>query len=374
MRKLVLFGLFWGIGAGLAAAQDVRPAEVPPSDFPGAQYIDSTGCVFVRSGREWAAKLDDDGAQTCGFPPSRSAWSTDSVTPPPPSMAEIERDLTVSLVEAEGAGIDLMQLPTNPPQPVDVPTVRGAELGGARDAAIPVEAEPEAGPGAEIARALRADPVLEARMTMAVDPNARLCTLLGLKPSLKGGLPLGLDPTRGYCMGLAPPALPGWQAVAPHATGKDAPSGSATVIAKVEKSADPAARPITTHVAKQGNKARPVVVGPEGKTAVASKLERRATNDLAASPRKETTATSSGPDLGNIPATARFVQIGQFNPDGVTAAVAAIRTMGYPVARQTQLGSDGKRIIMAGPFDTRERLVAALDRLRRAGYPRAFAR
>ena len=72
-------------------------------------------------------------------------------------------------------------------------------------------------------------------------------------------------------------------------------------------------------------------------------------------------------------ATARDVQIGQFNADGVTAAIAAIQAMGYPVARQTKADVGGQKVVVAGPFATRERLIAALYRLRKAGYSRAFA-
>ena len=85
-------------------------------------------------------------------------------------------------------------------------------------------------------------------------------------------------------------------------------------------------------------------------------------------------ATPKEAEHERIAATARYVQIGQFSPDGVTATIAAIRAMGYPVARQTKPGEGGRRIILAGPFETRERLIAALDRLRKAGYTAAFAR
>lgn len=75
-----------------------------------------------------------------------------------------------------------------------------------------------------------------------------------------------------------------------------------------------------------------------------------------------------------VPAGARYVQIGHFSADGVTAAIAALRAMGYPIARQVKTNASGQRIVVAGPFDTRERLIAALDRLRKGGYPQAFAR
>ncbi len=385
MRQLVLFWLFWATGAGFAAAENGRPAETPPGDFPGAQYIDSKGCVFVRAGRDWTAKLDDDGAPLCGFPPSRSAWAGGYAPPPPPSMAEIERDLTISLVEAEGAGLDLAA-----EAPVVASLSRGAAAAGPMAAtpvragprppgtAGPVNAPAEQGPAAEIERALRADPTLAARMTAAADPNARLCDLLGLKPAANGGFAIGNDPTRGYCVGLAAQALPGRMAVPRALAGKivaSAPlAGKGTAPAPAVVSASTPMRagdkPIGT---------RPAATGPKtagGSAAKTGVLAKGAGTDMTGGKASgQANAASAAEALGErVPANARYVQIGQFNADGVMATIAAIRAMGYPVARQTKLDDHGQRVIVAGPFETRERLIAALDRLRRAGYAQAFAR
>ncbi|WP_080622095.1 SPOR domain-containing protein [Paracoccus yeei] len=73
-----------------------------------------------------------------------------------------------------------------------------------------------------------------------------------------------------------------------------------------------------------------------------------------------------------IPATARYVQLGRF-PDPAQAERAAGRAaaLGYPVLRGT--GRDSATLL-AGPFDTREAIVRALNRLRRAGFAAAVAR
>ena len=55
----------------LAWSQDV------PADFRGAQFIDASGCVFARDGNRWTARLDRDGQQICGFPPTEIADSGD---------------------------------------------------------------------------------------------------------------------------------------------------------------------------------------------------------------------------------------------------------------------------------------------------------
>jgi hypothetical protein len=75
----VLRGLCRGGVAGLliaapALAQLASPAELPPEDFAGQQYVDSKGCLFLRAGRpgsvEWIARVTRDGQPICDNPPS----------------------------------------------------------------------------------------------------------------------------------------------------------------------------------------------------------------------------------------------------------------------------------------------------------------
>jgi hypothetical protein len=57
----------------IAEAQGV-PAEIPPSSFSGAQYVDSRGCAFVRVGvaanTQWVPRVGRDRRPICGLPPS----------------------------------------------------------------------------------------------------------------------------------------------------------------------------------------------------------------------------------------------------------------------------------------------------------------
>ncbi|NHF71666.1 SPOR domain-containing protein [Paracoccus xiamenensis] len=294
-------------------------------------------------------------------------------------MAEIERELTVAIVAAEGAAIDLTQ-PTaaedHRAAPVakvrsDSPAIVARDTARQHRAVVTVGADPATGPGAEIARALHADPVLEARMTAAIDPNARLCALLGLKSLAGNGWSVGADPTRGYCKGLAPQALPSLREPVKEAGRK----GAASSLQPAAKGAEmPAARPQPSPATGAASQARATTAKSDSAAADAPGGRQNATAERPAMRKGGSASVGAGDPGGNVPANARFVQIGEFNADGVTAAVAAIRAMGYPVARQTKPNSQGQRIIVAGPFDNRERLIAALDRLRRAGYPRAFAR
>jgi hypothetical protein len=60
--------------AGPAAAQLAVPAELPPDDYAGQQYVDSKGCLFMRAGPKdaetWIPRVTREGVPLCGNPPS----------------------------------------------------------------------------------------------------------------------------------------------------------------------------------------------------------------------------------------------------------------------------------------------------------------
>ena len=71
LAGLVLAGL---VQAGPAAADLTGPAETPPADYGGQQYVDSKGCLFLRTGpkgREvWTPRVTRNGEPICDHPPS----------------------------------------------------------------------------------------------------------------------------------------------------------------------------------------------------------------------------------------------------------------------------------------------------------------
>jgi hypothetical protein len=61
--------------AGTAvAAEPQQPAEMPPADYAGLQYVDSKGCMFARAGNGaevlWIPRVSREGVPVCGNPPS----------------------------------------------------------------------------------------------------------------------------------------------------------------------------------------------------------------------------------------------------------------------------------------------------------------
>jgi cell division septation protein DedD len=80
--------------------------------------------------------------------------------------------------------------------------------------------------------------------------------------------------------------------------------------------------------------------------------------------------------LEMIPASARYIQVGAFaDGDNAVIVLRELSARGYPVA-QTRITdkAKGMRVIMAGPFPDRQKLVEALVALRQTGYVGAMPR
>ncbi|SHI64502.1 hypothetical protein [Wenxinia saemankumensis] len=124
----LLAGLGW-MQAGSVAAQ-VLPREFPPESYPGNQYVDSGGCVFIRAGvagaTRWVPRLSQSREQLCGFAPTFPEGI------PLPAMADIPDDLP-----------NLIAVPENAPAPAPA-----AEAGGpaATMAGRPVPTSPQVVP------------------------------------------------------------------------------------------------------------------------------------------------------------------------------------------------------------------------------------
>ncbi len=84
-----VLGLALGVMAGAAGAQSNGPAETPPADFTGAQFIDSAGCAFARAAingqTRWVPRLDPDRQPVCGLTPSLTPSLADAADTPAPA-------------------------------------------------------------------------------------------------------------------------------------------------------------------------------------------------------------------------------------------------------------------------------------------------
>lgn len=73
--QVLRLGLVLALLAAPAMARDpIRPAELPPADYAGQQYVDSKGCMFVRAGTAgkvlWVPRVSREGVPLCDNPPS----------------------------------------------------------------------------------------------------------------------------------------------------------------------------------------------------------------------------------------------------------------------------------------------------------------
>jgi hypothetical protein len=114
-----LKGIILGLAAslplgGVAMAEEGRaPAELPPSDYNGQQYVDSKGCLFLRAGDGgqvlWLPRVTRQGQSVCGYPPSggrvplgvdpgaTAAATPEEAAAPQPAPAATEAGLLVKV-------------------------------------------------------------------------------------------------------------------------------------------------------------------------------------------------------------------------------------------------------------------------------------
>lgn len=330
MRVLgVVVLVLWPPGMGHAA-----PEPPPPGDYPGAQYIDRTGCVFLRDGADWMPRLDPQGQPVCGFPPSKPAEGAAAPAAPPTP----EEVLTATLAEGLKPGDLATDAPARPP----------------RDAAP----DPDQ---AVLTRTLMREAALDRRLREVTAPAAPadLCARLGYRPVADAAIPAGGDVTRGLCPGMAADPGPAFSVAARSMP--DRAAGPVTDIAPGRDDPSPSEtrqKPAPTRSAHR--------TPPETSLHPGSVVARRATPD-----RSAPTAT-----VEMIPAHARYVQIGVYADDGnALAALRGLSALGYRTAQRAErIGDRTARAVMAGPFADRQALVRALTRLRSNGHPRAVAR
>ncbi|WP_188715475.1 SPOR domain-containing protein [Paracoccus acridae] len=319
----------WMVMAVLLPGQVLAaPEPPPPGDYPGAQYIDRSGCVFVKEGTAWLPRLDKEGRAVCGFPPSQPAEAAGaSGTVPTPEEA-------LTAVLAEG--------------------LRSGDLAaGAPPTALETAPDPAQ---AELDKTLAQQVELEARLRSAMAGQAPdgLCARLGYRPAGDKTPIIGGDVTQGLCPGMKADPAP------------------AVVAATVVEPKAAAASPSGTRPAKMPQKAedpaparRPQADTIQGGAKPASVVARRSEPPRPGAPLAEM-----------IPASARYVWIGTYADEAnALAALRRLSSLGYRTAQRSERTNDKvRREILAGPFADRQALVSALARLRANGYPRAVAR
>lgn len=322
MRAWLIIGWVFLLPGLLRAA----PVPPPPDDYSGAQYIDGSGCVYLRDGASWQQRLDREGAPVCGFPPSLPPGGADA-GPVPSTQERLAEILATDLRPGEW---------TSDPQPVEerrdpAPVPGGDRL--TRDVADSLQVMAQVRGGA-------------AASTTGSD---RVCSLLGYAPVGSDQQVVGHDVTLGLCPGMR--------------AGVPAPQVMATAT-----KADAVARP-RKNDARDAPEPAAVV---EDRRRVAGPAVQGRPQPAPSTPVDR--VVKDQPEM--IPASARFVRVGAFADDAnATLVLRKLSAMGYPVGqRYEQRAGQRVRAIMAGPFTDRQSLISALNQIRRKGYPGATAR
>lgn len=306
-----------------AAAQPLSridgPKELPPAGFAGKQYVDSTGCVFVRAGANgqisWIPRVDRNRKLVCGFEPS--------VRP-------------IRAVQAESGTPKLPGSPASGTQksaPQQLPVVSPGRATG-------TPAPENAQPAVQIvyARPLAADKTF---CPQPPDIAHRYLLSDGRRVTRCG--PGAGDPVA-YLNGLE----------ATNLTVNDA---------------QPAKQQVKRALAADAGAYQ--VVWSKGKLAVDKSVSKPAaakTATRAAEPQATTTgAVRSGP---------RYVQVGVYaEPGNADRAVATLKALGLKVSTaQGRSGQKPLRMVLAGPFESQNELAMALRLARQSGYGDAFIR
>jgi cell division septation protein DedD len=352
-----MFARFLGVaiiataaGALSAGAQNARdpyvPAELPPDSFTGQQYVDSTGCAFIRAGFSgqvnWVPRFDQDRNPVCGLPPS--------IPPAPPTAVAVapepEPPAPAPALEAPAAAprsaVAASPVPATPPAAAQVDVTGGPathcsnydDIGQAHTRGTPerpVRCGPQprhpvdglrtVGPGEQVWQpAARARPIPEGYRPAWRDDR--------LNPYRGQGTAAGEAQMRQIWTDTVPRQLvdPGGPAAVPYTSAQA-----------------PAAPDYGARVSTRGTIAPPA-------------SEARQTPPVAA---------------GN-----RFVQIGSFGvPANAQAAAGRFQSMGLPV-RLAEIRSGGQtlQVVLVGPFAAQADLDAALRAARQAGFSDAFVR
>ena len=418
-----LFGVV--IGASGAVAQNYAPAETPPASFKGRQYVDSTGCVFVRAGygdaTKWVPRINRDRTAVCGYKPSLAAAELAKAAPVPktvapsaappagaapkmaagqtPRMSAPAAKPSAHSTGAPMATVASNMMPetrhsTSPYSPVktlapravaqSAPARTQAPVAGSamtpRRYASPysVTADQKTPPVAPVtgARAPVAVPVASTSVCADLDPVAQAYMQPGKGRAVRCGPQdeLFAPSPRGQVVAVRPvarqiPREVSLGGLVPVVTTSPAPEGGwkpAFDDGRLNPYRGPRTQAGDAQMAQHWNTRKtPMEMRAAPGQVIYAPVARARVSTKSVAPAHTRTHQP-------VVSGKRFVQVGSYGvPDNAEAAKARLRALGLPVAT----GRAGRlTVIYAGPFNAPSALQEALISARRAGFTDALLR
>ena len=370
-------------GAASANAYTLRdiggPKEVPPASYTASQYVDSRGCLFARAGYggavTWVPRVAGNRKVICGQTPSlaggtRVAAVAAPVIAAPKAAVRASAPAATYLparvaVPAKSAPLGRQTIKIVSGQ-TDCPSLglgRGYLLSDGRQI---MQCGSQTGQSASyvvVSRGVK--PAVSAPVVViaavAVQPIAR-----GYKLAWTDGR-LSTTRAQGTAEGAAQMALV-WDDHVPRRL-IDRNSG------RVVTTSFPGLLYPYTDYATQEQAIATTRVAAAAKTPVkvAAKTTAGTAMTVAAAQvpggRLSTSAALASPSH-------RYVQVGSFGvPENASGAAARLQALGLPVRMaQASLGGKAVQIVLAGPFDSADQVMAGLAAARQSGFGDAFAR
>ncbi len=382
-----------------AAAKSLRqskgPAEVPPSSYKGAQYIDSKGCAFIRAGFggqvQWVPRVTRKRQVICGQSPSGVAGSTAPVASKPrqPQVAAA-RPQAVRTPNAPSAQTPKRQTANwnwfgNQRKPAaQVPSVQTkTTYGTARPktqvaAVVPAPVAPIFQRGYQIRRgpqSVHPADHLNGRVGTAAGQPVQVARAQYTMPDgYKSLLTEGNTQARrgvGTPQGQAQMDLI-WTQTTPRRL-IDATTGRDMTAALPQVQYPYTTTSTRSYVASAAGSNKPRKKRPIADEA--SPLNMTNIEDVSAfAPGAVPAAVTAPVATVNVAASHRFVQVATFGvPANASRTMQRFNTSGLPtVSRPITRGGKTYAIVMLGPFQDDATLKAALVHARGAGFSDAF--
>lgn len=129
-RVVAIAVIMGSLGVGALHAQSFRsqPKEFPPASYKGKQYVDSSGCVFIRAGIDgnvtWVPRVSRSREGVCGFKPTNVGTAA-----APASKANAPVKITMNDTAAPSAATRVAPAAASAAtvQPRPVPQIRSAQ-------------------------------------------------------------------------------------------------------------------------------------------------------------------------------------------------------------------------------------------------------